>query len=101
MNNLNEEEKYYDNSSDAYILLFNEKLYENNEIRMKINEEVIESKYINSKINAKEIGGAYIILINSNNKNNFIEVCSKYKNYINIKTIEEYKESLKNKIINK
>ena len=101
LNNLNKEEKYYDNSSDAYILLFNEKLYENNEIRMKINEEVIESKYINSKINAKEIGGAYIILINSNNKNNFIEVCSKYKNYINIKTIEEYKESLKNKIINK
>ena len=101
LNNLNEEEKYYDNSSDAYILLFNEKLYENNEIRMKINEEVIESKYINSKINAKEIGGAYIILINSNNKNNFIEVCSKYKNYINIMTIEEYKESLKNKIINK
>jgi hypothetical protein len=101
LNNLNEEEKYYDNSSDAYILLFNEKLYENNEIWMKINEEVIESKYINSKINAKEIGGAYIILINSNNKNNFIEVCSKYKNYINIMTIEEYKESLKNKIINK
>ena len=101
LNNLNEEEKYYDNSSDAYILLFNEKLYENNEIRMKINEEVIESKYINYKINAKEIGGAYIIFINSQNKNNFFEVCSKYMNYINIKNIVEYRESLKNKIINK
>jgi len=101
LNNLNEEEKYYNNSSDAFILLFNEKLYENNEIRMKINEEVIESKYINYKINSKDIGKAYIIFINSQNKNNFFEVCSKYMNYINIKTIIEYRESLKNKIINK
>ena len=101
LNNLNEEEKYYNNSSDAFILLFNEKVYENNDIRKKINEEVIESKYINYKINAKEIGGAYIIFINSQNKNNFFEVCSKYMNYINIKNIVEYRESLKNKIINK
>ena len=101
LNNLNEEEKYYNNSSDACILLFNEKVYENNDIRKKINEEVIESKYINYKINAKEIGGAYIIFINSQNKNNFFEVCSKYMNYIIIKNIVEYRESLKNKIINK
>ena len=101
LNNLNEEEKYYNNSSDAFILLFNEKVYENNDIRKKINEEVIESKYINYKINSKEIGRAYIIFINSQNKNNFFEVCSKYMNYINIKNIVEYRESLKNKIINK
>ena len=101
LNNLDKEEKYYNNSSDAYILLFNDKLCDNNEISMIINKEVIESKYINCRINPKEMGGAYIILINSENKNNFIELCSKYKDYINIKSILEYKESLKNKNNNK
>ena len=101
LNNLDKEEKYNNNSSDAYILSFNDKLCDNNEMVMNINKEVIESKYINCKINTKEMGGAYIILINSENKNNFIELCSKYKDFINIKTISEYRESLKNKNNNK
>ena len=101
LNNLDKEEQYYNNSSDVYILLFNDKLFENNEIMMNIHKEVIESKYINCKINSKDIGGAYIVFINSEKKNNFLEICSKFKDYITIKTILEYKESIKNKINNK
>ena len=85
------------NASDAYILILNEKVYENAEIIKRINEEVINSKFIICKINAKEIGGSYILFINSENKNEFIQNCIKFKDYFNIKTISEYKESLKNK----
>ena len=101
LNNLDKEDNYYNNSTDVYILLFNDKLLENNDMIINIHKEVIESKYINSTINSKDIGGAYIVFINSQNKNNFFEICSKFKEYINIKTILEYKESLKNKNNNK
>ena len=101
LNNLEKEEKYLNNASDAYILIFNEKLYENEEILKKISEEVINAKFIVCKIYAKEIGGSYIVFINSENKNIFIQTSIKFKDYLNIKTISEYKESLKNKINNK
>ena len=99
LNNLDKEEKYLNNSSDVYILIFNEKIYEDNGIVTKIFNEVINSNYINCKIIAKEIFGAYIVFINSENKNNFIEMCGKFKDYFDIKTILEYKEGLKNKNI--
>ena len=101
LNNLDKEEQYLNNSSDVYILIFNEKIYEDNEIVTKIFNEVINSNYINCKIIAKEIFGAYIVFINSENKNNFIEMCGKFKDYFDIKTILEYKEGLKNKNITK
>ena len=101
LNNLEKEEKYINNSTDAFILLFNEKFQENNEIIKNITEEVINSKYINCKIKAKEIGGSIIVFINSENKNDFIQACGKFKDYINVQTISEYKELLKNKINNK
>ena len=63
----------------------------------KIKEEIINSKYVKCKINNKEIGGTYIVFINSEEKNNFIQICWKYNDYFNIKTIVEYKEGLKNK----
>ena len=101
LNNLDKEDKYLNNASDAYILILNEKVYENVEIIKRINEEVINSKFIICKINAKEIGGSYILFINSENKNEFIQNCIKFKDYFNIKTILEYKEALKNKNNNK
>ena len=101
LNNLENDEKYLNNSTDSFVLLFNEKFFENSEIIKKVNEEVINSKFINCKISAKEIGGSIIIFINSENKNNFIQTCNKFKDYINIKTITEYREHLKTKINNK
>ena len=85
------------NTTDAYFLIFNEKIFDNYEIMDKINEEIINSKYVKCKINSKDIGGSYIVFINSEDKNNFIQICGKYKDYFNIMTILEYKEGLKNK----
>ena len=101
LNNLDQNEKYLYNSTDVYVLLFNEKLNIKNEIMLKINEEVIKSKYVNYRLYVKEIGGTCIVFINSENINNFIQICSKYKEYFNIVTILEYKEGLKNKNNNK
>ena len=101
LNNIDNEEKYLNNSTDAYILIFNEKYYENNEIMKKINDEVIKSKYINCKLNSKDTNGTCIVFINSENKNDFIELCVKFKDYFNVQTILEYKENLKNKNNNK
>ena len=97
LNNLDKEEKFLNNTTDAYFLIFNEKIFENYEIMEKIKEEIINSKYVKCKINNKEIGGKYIVFINSEEKNNFIQICGKYNDYFNIKTIVEYKEGLKNK----
>ena len=98
LNNLDKEEKFLNNTTDAYFLIFNEKIFENNEIKEKINEEIINSKYVKCKISSKEIGWSYIVFINSEDKNNYIQICGKYKDYFNIKTILEYKEGIKNKI---
>ena len=102
LNTPEKEDKYLNNASDAYIILFNEKLYENIEIKKKIDEEIINSKLINCKLNSKELGRACIIFINSENKNEYLKICGKYMDYINIKNFLEYKEGLKNiKIVNK
>ena len=101
LNNLDNNEKYLNDSSDVYVLLFNEKASINNETMLKINEEVIKSKFVNYKLYPKDMGGKCIVFINSENKNDFIQICSKYKEYFNIVTISEYKEGLKNKNNNK
>ena len=89
------------NSSDAYVLIFNEKSNITNDIMMEINEKVVMSKYVNYKTYAKEIGGTCIVLISSENKNDFIQICSKFKDYFIPVNILEYKEALKNKNNNK
>ena len=97
LNNTNDkEEMYLNNSTDAYVLKFSEKYYENEEMMKKINEEVISSKYINYKI---FYGGVCIVFLNSENKNDFIQICSKFIDYIDVKSILEYKDTLKNKNI--
>ena len=101
LNNTEKEDKYLNNSTDAYVLIFTEKIFEDREIMNKITDEIINSKYVNGKITEKEFGGSYVIFINSENKNDFIQICSKFSDYFNIKTILEYKEGLKNKNINK
>ena len=101
LSNPDKEDKFLNNSTDVYVLIFNEKINENKEILQKINDEIINSKYINGKITEKEFGGSYAVFINSENKNDFIQICSKFNDYFNIKTILEYKEGLKNKNINK
>ena len=62
----------------------------------KINEEVINSKYINCKIFNS---GVYIVFLNSENKNDFIQICTKFIDFIDVKSILEYKDTLKNKNI--
>lgn len=101
LNNIEINEKYLYNSSDAYVLIFNEKSNITNDIMMEINEKVVMSKYVNYKTYAKEIGGTCIVLISSENKNDFIQICSKFKDYFIPVNILEYKEALKNKNNNK
>ena len=84
------------NSTDAYVLKFTEKYYGSEEMMKKINEEVINSKYLNCKIFN---GGVCIVFLNSENKNDFIQICTKFIDFIIVKSILEYKDTLKNKNI--
>ena len=94
LNNNDVNEKYLNDCTDVYVLNFNDE--NNNEKLLEIKEEIINSKYINIKLNSKELGNSIIVFINSENKNDFIEIINKYNNIINIKTIEKYREELKN-----
>ena len=95
LNNTNDkEEMYLSNSTDAYVLKFNEKYYGSEEMMKKINEEVINSKFINCKIFN---GGVCIVFLNSENKNDFIQICTKFNDFINVKSILEYKDTLNQK----
>lgn len=95
-NTIDKEEMYLSNSTDAYVLKFTEKYYGSEEMMKKINEEVINSKYINCKIFN---GGVCIVFLNSENKNDFIQICTKFIDFIIVKSILEYKDTLKNKNI--
>ena len=97
IDNTESNDKLVGNSTDSFILIFNEKYFENKEIMIKINEEILNSKLINCKFNVKEIGGAVIVLLNTENKNDFMKLCSNYQIYFQLFTVEAYKESLKNK----
>ena len=95
LNNDDTNEKYLNNCSDVFILDINE---ENNlDKYLKVKEDFINSKYIDIKIKPKELGNLYIIFINSENKNKFMEIINDHKNIISLKTIEEYKIELKAK----
>ena len=94
LNNNDINEKYLNNCTDVFVLIFNEDI--DNEEYYKTKEEIINSKYINIKLNSKELGNSIIVFINSENKNEFIEMINKYNNIVHIKTIEKYKEELKN-----
>ena len=93
LNNNDANEKYLNNCSDIYVLNFNHN--HNIEEFLKIKEEIINPKYVNIKLNSKDIGNSFIVFINSENKNEFIEKVSKYKEIISIKTIEKFKDELK------
>ena len=93
LNNNDINEKYLNNCTDVFVLIFNE---DNDSVEYyKTKEEIINSKYINVKLNSKELGNSNIVFINSENKNEFIEMINKYNNIVHIKTIEKYKEELK------
>ena len=93
LNNNDINEKYLNNCTDVFILIFNDD--NDSEEFYKTKEEIINSKYINVKLNSKELGNSIIVFINSKNKNEFIEMINKYNNIVHIKTIEKYKEELK------
>ena len=93
LNNNDINEKYLNNCTDIFILIFNDD--NDSEEFYKTKEEIINSKYINVKLNSKELGNSNIVFINSENKNEFIEMINKYNNIVHIKTIEKYKEELR------
>ena len=95
LNNFDTNEKYLNNCSDAFILNFNDKI--ENEKTIQIKENLINSKYININLSSKDIGNSIIIFINSENKSKLMEMINEYNNIINIKTIKEFKDDLKNK----
>ena len=95
LNNFDTNEKYLNNCSDVFILNFNNKI--ENEKTIQIKENLINSKYININLNSKDIGNSIIIFINSENKSKLMEMINEYNNIINIKTIKEFKDDLKNK----
>ena len=95
LNNFDTNEKYLNNCSDVFILNFNDKI--ENEKTIQIKENLINSKYININLSSKDIGNSIIIFINSENKSKLMEMINEYNNIINIKTIKEFKDDLKNK----
>ena len=99
LNNDDIKEKYLNNCSDAFILSFNDETSKGKDLNIK--ENIINSHFVEVKLNSKELGNSYIVFINSENKNNFIEIINGYKNIIRIKTIEEFKKGLKSNIKNK
>ena len=89
------EDIYLKKSTDIYILNYKDTYYSNGKVVNDIENEIIKSPYVNLRIRSKDIKDGDIILINSENKNNFFQLCSKYVDYFAIKTISEFKEELK------